>query len=76
MDLKGENAKGGSKVFIRVGLVGGGPAHQGSHAGAAEEVWPIPLSKNACTAVLTKGFGFKIADCSDKISGSQTFLRD
>ncbi len=75
MLLEGDGAKGGSKVAIMVDLHGGTPHPSGGAAagggGAAAQVeYPIKVPNSACKAVLSKGYGFHIADCTDKIAGN------
>jgi hypothetical protein len=79
--LSGKGAKEGSKLVLETSLSPssvdqGALASAGrnllamSISGGAEQAAPVPVkvSKKACKAVLNKGLGFKIADCTDNIA--------
>lgn len=85
--LKGSGAGSGSSVSVRVVAAAGGLGAAGkallqsamggggggAAAAAAEgEFPPIPVHKKACKAVLGKGMGFKIADCTDDVADKFT----
>jgi tellurium resistance protein TerZ len=64
--LHGEGSKGGSSVVVAVALE--------EHAATGEPAAaPFKVPKAACKAVLSKGHGHKIADCTDKIDDNFMF---
>lgn len=65
IQLTGKKAKGSAVITTTIKSPPPAAASGAGAAAAASEVVQIP--KHACKAVLTKGLGLKIADCSDDV---------